>query len=243
MSVGARGTRIMAVHIAKSRGYLHKNDSLYLMSARARFQFDEINYSLTSASTAQVGFGLSVSPYTSAVPRDYSKNVSIPGFVVYNGKSYKVTRISNHAFLGCGLIQEISIPSTVTTLQISCFNSMTSLVSLIFDGMNQIRSLGADILAYTKLKELVIPSSVTRLHTKIFRYTNSNNVKVSYCGLRKFEDFELTRAPSIVYVSRNYPYESFGNIPVSKSLYCDHQQCKSCIIKRKDASIKFRLMF
>ena len=56
------------------------------MSIGERLQYGEINYSITSSTSVQVGFGLINSPYTSAVDQNYEENISIPNYITYKSK-------------------------------------------------------------------------------------------------------------------------------------------------------------
>ena len=45
---------------------------------------------------------------------EYSGNVAIPETVTYNGKTYSVTSIGDHAFYYCTGLTEVTIPNNVT---------------------------------------------------------------------------------------------------------------------------------
>ena len=199
------------------------------MSVGERFQYNEINYSIISNTAVQVGFGLTSSPYTSAVAKNYEKNVSIPSFVEYSSKSYKVKVVSAHAFIYCSKIKKVTVPSTITTFEWSCFNAMASLEELIIPGDNKITYIGTDFIANTKLHEFFIPSSVRSMISGSLRDTK--NVNFSYCGKRLFSDFAIQNTASVIYVSRDYPYGKFGNISVEKTLYCETKHCITMNIK------------
>ena len=199
------------------------------MSIGERLQYGEINYSITSSTSVQVGFGLINSPYTSAVDQNYEENISIPNYITYKSKGYKVASIGAHAFYLCAKIKKVVIPETVVSFGWSCFNNMRSLVELIINPDNKMRVFGMDFLTGTTLSSFFIPSSVKEIEYNSFRYTS--NIKFYYCGMRRFNDFNLTiAAAKLIYVSRNYPYESFGNIPVEKTLYCETHRCRTCNI-------------
>ena len=196
------------------------------MSIGERFQYNEINYSITSSTTIQVGFGLKTSPYTSAVDRNYEKNVSIPNYITYKSQRYKTTSVGAHAFYYCTKIKKVVIPETVVSFEWSCFYSMNSLVELIIHPDNKLRTLGHDFIANTNLSYLFLPSSLKEIASNSFRYTS--NTKFYYCGMKKFANFGLSNAAKLIYVSPNYPFESFGNIPVEKTLYCETRRCRTC---------------
>ena len=67
-------------------------------------------------------------------------------------------------------------------------------------------------------------------------------MKIYYCGMSKFDDFELTNTPDVIYVSYKYPYDSFGNILVEKSLYCETHKCATLNINSRRKT-KFDILF
>ena len=201
----------------------------FFMSVGERFQNGDINYSVISNTAVQVGFGLTYEPYTSAVAKDYDKNISIPSFILYSGKSFKVKRLGAHAFYFCYKIKKVIVPSTVTSFEWSCFNGMSALEELIIPGDNKITYLGIDFIANSPLHEFFIPSSIRSMDYDSLRSTNT--VKFSYCGKRRFDNFTNENTVSVIYVSRDYPYEKFGNINVEKTLYCETKHCITMRIK------------
>ena len=200
------------------------------MSVGDRFQYNGINYSLISKTTIQVGFGLGVSPYTSAVARSYTNDINIPSYITYNSKQYKVKRVGAHAFYCCSSIKTITIPPTITSFEWSCFNGMSSLANIIIHGENKMKFISCDILSSTAIKEFFIPSSVNSMDENALH--NAKNIKISYCGKNKINNFKLDNTPALIYVSRDYPYSSFGGIPVEKSLYCEIHKCKTLNINK-----------
>ena len=61
----------------------------------------------------------------------YSGNVVIPESVKYNGKTYSVTSIGWYAFYGCSGLNSITIPNSVTFIDIYAFCDCRSLISVI----------------------------------------------------------------------------------------------------------------
>ena len=142
------------------------------MSIGDRFQYNGINYSLISTTTAQIGFGLNVSPYTSAVSRSYTNDINIPSYVTHNSKQYKIKKVSIHKFYCCSSIKKITLPPTITSFEWSCFNGMSSLAHIIIHGENKMRYIGPDVFSDTALKEFFIPSSVNSMDPSALHNTD-----------------------------------------------------------------------
>ena len=124
------------------------------------FLVDGIYYKITNSMTNEVSVTLKLySPgggYSSAtIISDYVGNVVIPSSVVYNGKTYLVTGIDNHAFDDSD-VTSVFIPNTV-------------------------KSIGNSAFAYCALlKDIQIPSSVTTFGSSVF--TGSGLTNPVTCG-------------------------------------------------------------
>ena len=92
---------------------------------------------------------------------EYSGTVVIPATVTYNGKSYPVTIIGDHAFAGCSGLTSVTIPNSVTTIGMSAFEDCRGLT------------------------EVTIPNSVTRIMDSAFLGTawyNNQPDGIVYAG-------------------------------------------------------------
>ncbi len=92
-------------------------------------------YNITSSTlpyTVEVTSQNSSSPYYSTYP---TGRLTIPSSVTYNGKTYSVTSIGNHAFYGCSeLIGTLNLPSSVSSIGSSAFYNCTGLQTLSAGG-------------------------------------------------------------------------------------------------------------
>ena len=80
---------------------------------------------------------------------EYSGAVTIPSFITYNEKTYKVTSIEDLAFASCSNLTSITIPNSVTSIGKGAFGDCSNLASI------------------------TIPNSVTRIEYATFYYCRS----------------------------------------------------------------------
>ena len=119
-----------------------------------------IYYNITSSSapyTVAVTYqGTSYSQYSN----EYTGHVSIPATVIYSGKTYSVTSISDAAFSGCSLTS-VYIPNSVTSIGDAAFSGC-SLISVTIG--NSVTSIGGSAFSGCwGLKSVTIPNSVTSI--------------------------------------------------------------------------------
>ena len=86
------------------------------------FQVGDLHYNITSSSE----------PYTVEVSDAVSSitTVTIPETVTYNGITYSMTRIGNHAFYGCSSLTSVTIPNSVTSIGNYAFYGCSSVTSV-----------------------------------------------------------------------------------------------------------------
>jgi len=128
-----------------------------------------------------------VFPTTNATDHYYgyeepTGDLVIPETVTYDGKTYSVTKISQNAFANCSSLTSVTIPNTITIIDIKAFNGCSGLTSVIIQGnggtSNSVTSIGR--WAFTScgnLRTVFIPSSVTTINADAF---NSSNITF-YC--------------------------------------------------------------
>ena len=159
--------------------------SLFLMTAMLSFAHDfevknadgkTIYYNITSSSDLTVAVtyqGTSYSEYSN----EYTGVVNIPATVTYNGKTYSVTSIGDHAFSGCSGLTSITIPNSVTSIDGSAFRFCSGLTSIVVengntkydsrDNCNAIIETASNTLI-CGCKTTVIPNSVTSIGKSAF---------------------------------------------------------------------------
>ena len=77
---------------------------------------------------------------------EYSGDVVIPSSVEYNGNSYNVTSIGDHAFCYCSGLTSISIPNSVTSIGRSAFSDCSGLTSITIP--NSVTNIGGSAFSY-----------------------------------------------------------------------------------------------
>ena len=103
---------------------------------------------------------------------DYTGDIVIPETVAYNGKTYHVTTIGNHAFFGCGDVTSITIPESVDSIGNYAFRHCASLTSLAIP--ESVVNIGNCAIADCEnLVSVNIPSKVTTLSMGLFIRDNS----------------------------------------------------------------------
>ncbi|MCC8037917.1 MAG: leucine-rich repeat domain-containing protein [Bacteroidales bacterium] len=107
----------------------------------------------------------------------YTGAVAIPETVTYDGRTYTVSEIGNHAFIRSSGLTSVTIPSTVTTIGSGAFNACTS------------------------LKKVEIPQGVTEIKDGVFRNCSALATIYLPSTLTSLDDFALaTSALSKIYL-------------------------------------------
>ncbi len=160
---------------------------LALMTANMAAAYDfEVNgiYYLINGSEVTV---TSQTPYY-IHSDDYTGDVVIPDTVTYNGITYPVTAIGDHAFYWCSNLTSIHIPKTINRFEGQmCFYGCSNLSVVEIESLESWCNIDFEVspgynfsysnpLSYAhdlylngeKLTELVIPDGVTRIGTSAF---------------------------------------------------------------------------
>lgn len=100
-----------------------------------------------------------------------SETVTIPEFVFYQGKQYRVTRIGNSAFMYCSVTQ-ITIPNSVTSIEGQAFYKCNELKEATIP--NSVTSIGYSAFRdCSSLKKVTISNSVKNIEEKAFSNCSS----------------------------------------------------------------------
>ena len=111
---------------------------------------------------------------------DYTGDVVIPATVTFNGKTFQVTEIGDHAFYQRGSVTSVTIPSSVTAIGWYAFDFCTGLIRVNITDLaawcNINCGSGDNPLLYAhhlflngvEVTELVIPDGVTAMRNEAF---------------------------------------------------------------------------
>ena len=107
---------------------------------------------------------ISNTDFTVAVTDGYSKysgNITIPGTITYNEKTYSVTSIGDKAFYDCSGLTSVTIPNSVTSIGDNAFSDCSSLTSVTIP--NSVTFIGKYAFRGCGLTSVTIPNSVTSI--------------------------------------------------------------------------------
>ena len=105
-------------------------------------------------------------------PSKYSGDIVIPSTILYNGITYNVTSIGNHAFNYCTALTSVTIPNSVTNIGDDAFVQCTHLISVTIP--ESVTSIGAHAFSScTGLTSVTIPNSVTSIGEYAFSNCSS----------------------------------------------------------------------
>jgi len=120
------------------------------------------------------------SSHTAYYESDYTGDVVIPATVTFNGKTFQVTEIGDHAFYQRGSVTSVTIPSSVKAIGYDAFGYCTGLTRVnITDiaewcnincgsGDNPLRYAQHLFLDGEEITDLVIPEGVTSIKNETF---------------------------------------------------------------------------
>ena len=129
------------------------------------FDVDGLRFEILSQDNQTVE--LAIKPKSISYPTysTYSGDINIPSEVVFNGRTYKVVAIGDHAFSECYSLGEIFIPQSVESIGFGSF-SYSNISEIVLPG--NLKSIGAAAFRDSDIKEIIIPESVKDIETTIF---------------------------------------------------------------------------
>lgn len=110
-------------------------------------------------------------------PSYYEGNVVIPASVTYNNETYSVTAIGHAAFASCSNLTSVTIPSSVTIIDLYAFAATSFTTIAIPEGVTTIG--GHAFESCENLTVISIPHSVTSIDNKAFFSLNIETVKIN----------------------------------------------------------------
>ena len=136
---------------------------------------------------------------------DYSGNVIIPESVTYNGRDYKVTRISNWAFCDCSSLISITLPSTLEEIGYFAFRGCNA-IETIYSNIYRVFALPTDITYFgskvTFFEQIVYDNAVLYVPA---------GTKTKYRQIQGWKKFLNIRENTVDITISNAGYSTFYN--------------------------------
>ena len=127
------------------------------------FEVDGIYYCINGTNATVTYKGT----YSTQYLYEYNDSVMIPTTVTYNGTTYSVTSIGDHAFQSCIGLTSVTIPNSVTSIGEYAFSGCSGLKSVTIP--NSVTSIGNNAFQSCKgLTSVTIPNSVTAIGNEAF---------------------------------------------------------------------------
>ena len=165
--VGGLGTAFDASHVDKAYAHIDggTSDPGYFTDIAVTWNYDfvvdGIYYKITGTNTVSV-------TYKDSNYNCYSGDVVIPATVVYEGKTYTVTKLDNIAFLLCSGLTSVTIPETVSSIGNGTFKDCTSLTSIIIP--SSVTTIGVSAFqGCTALKDVTLGRRVSSIGVSAFQ--------------------------------------------------------------------------
>lgn len=143
------------------------------------FEVDGIYYTIDNNEACVTYKTHYSSPHNNVYESDYTGDVIIPANVTYDGSTYPVTKIGDHAFYYRDSLTSITIPGTVTYIGWDAFSYCTGLTRVTISDLaawcnmeNQSNPLPYAqhlFLNDTEVTDLTIPDGVTTIKNELFR--------------------------------------------------------------------------
>ncbi len=141
----------------------------------ANFYIDDIKYTAVSGDLEVTGYDKA---YFNGVARIISK-------LIYNGRTMKVVRIANDAFMSCSALTSVTFPETLTSIGLRAFYGCKKLTDITIP--DNVTYLDEFAFGGTGLKSVYIGSGVkyisTEAYSSFYCCYDINSIKVSTSNL------------------------------------------------------------
>ena len=114
-------------------------------------------------------------------------DVTIPAFVRYRCRKYRVTGLAANAFAHCQNLQSVTLPEGLTTIGNGAFNCCYALTETTLP--NSLQSIGTGAFSFcNSLQTIIIPDNVTSIGKGAFKFCKSLTSVTLPKGLRMLEE-------------------------------------------------------
>ena len=87
----------------------------------------------------------------------------IPSFITHNENEIPIRRISTSAFENDNLLEKITIPDTLISIDSRAFRNASQLKSVVFSGTSHLETIGEEAFMNTALSSFILPSTVREI--------------------------------------------------------------------------------
>lgn len=129
-------------------------------------------------STGSMQFKVDGSEVTLIKMTGKGTKASIPGYVRYNGKSYKVTKIGNKAFYGCRKLTKVTIPKNVKVIGSKAFYGCKKIAKVTVKS-TKLNKVGSKAFTGISKKAVIkVPKKKLAAYTKLLKGKYTKGVKI-----------------------------------------------------------------
>ena len=164
------------------------------------FEVNGIYYNITYIidKTLEVSYKESIS---SDYSDEYSSSITIPATVTYDGVTYSVTSIGNHAFEHCSSLTDITLPESVTSIGDYAFYYCSKLTAItIPEGVTNIGY--SAFSGCSSLTAITIPEGVTSIGNYAFSDCSSLTAITIPEGVTSIGEWAFSGCSSLANVYR-----------------------------------------
>ena len=104
--------------------------------------------------------------------------LSIPSAATYKGCQFSVTSLASNAFKGDGILAEVTIPSTVTSIGGKAFANCDKLTRADFGKNSSLVTVGGYAFYGTSLSEITLPEGTKTIGASAFRGTHPEFIQI-----------------------------------------------------------------
>lgn len=137
----------------------------------------------------------------------------VPSFYAFDKEKKDLTIIGTCAFMNNKTLKKVEISEGISKIETFAFMECSMLENVILP--NTLEEIGMQAFAYTKLKYIVIPSSVTKIDSSAFMGVDSDFVIYTNFNLRPSTWGEALTSNIKVYYEDEWEYNENG-IPTKK---------------------------
>lgn len=188
------------------------------------FEVNSIYYSISSV--ADLTCSVTAKSSSSLGNGSYSGAVVIPPTVTYEDKTYKVTSISDEAFMYSRSLTAVTIPNSVTTIGSSAFNNCDNL-SDVYNLAVTPQSIGSTVFW---------PLTPQYLHV----YSGYKSIYANASGWESFtikDDIQITKATNLTFDKSELNCAAYSSVKLSSTILPSDASFSELVWSSSDTNI------